>query len=81
MRITFTTHSGSKYVIDKTAMTWERQKAGEGSDYVRTQSGTLLQWPVVTVGSPVYMIGPPLDPVANIRFVLTTPVITRVEEA
>lgn len=81
MRITFTTRSGSKYVIDKTAMTWERQKAGVGSIYVRTQGGTLLEWPVVIVGSPVEMIGPPLeDPLADIRYILTTPVLTRVEE-
>lgn len=80
MRITFTTRSGSKYVIDKTAMTWERQAAGEGSVYVRTQGGTLLQWPTVIVGSPVEIIGPPLDPAADIRFILTTPIVSVVEE-
>lgn len=81
MKITFTTRSGSRYVIEKTedAMTWERQQAGQDSVYVRTFAGTLLEWPVVVVGCPVEMVGPPLIS-GDVRYIYTTPVITRVEE-
>lgn len=83
MKITFTTKSGSIYVIEKVddeTMTWKRMQAGEGSVYVRTESGTLLQWPVVTVGSSCELIGPPLNPLADIRYMLTTPVVSIQEE-
>lgn len=81
MIIEVTTENHSLYRLDKEAMTWERAIAGQPDNLfpVRTTSGKLLQWPKIKVGEPMQMIGPALNPLADIRVIETSRVM-QIEE-
>lgn len=74
MKIEVKTKTGSVYVLNKEAMTWERKVAGTGSNGVHTVGGPLLEWPIVVIGEGVEMYGPPLDPTKDVRWIYTSDV-------
>lgn len=74
MKLEVKTKTGSTYILDREAMTWERTVAGAGSNGVRTKGGPLLFWPVIEVGEGVEMFGPPLDTTQDVRLVYTSDV-------
>lgn len=80
MKLTVKTQSGSTYILDSEAMTWERVVAGDGSNYVRTSGGQLTTWPTVVVGRRADLYGPPLDPTKDVRWTSTSEVLS-IEES
>lgn len=79
MKIQFTTESGSTYIIDNEAMTWERVIPGPGSVNVRTKGGPLYLSPSAVIGYPCIIVGPPLTEGADFRYIQTTPVTSITE--
>lgn len=77
MVIEVKTENGSLYRLDSIAMTWERLVAGPPNKYipVRTRSGKLTKWPRIKLNEPMVMVGPPLNPAADIRVIETSRVI------
>ena len=74
MRIRFGTESGSVYVLDEVAKTWERETFNKDvSPYVRTKGGEMVTHSPVEKGLCVDIIGPGLE--FGIRLITTTPVI------
>ena len=52
--MTFKTKTGSVYTLDKGTMGWSRVKTEESGD-IRREFGTLLDWPKITIGEPVFL--------------------------
>ena len=69
------TESGSLYILDRQNMRWERVRAGEGSTFVRTSGGDLLEFPSIALGLPLMMFGLSLTPGGIMRLIFTTPVV------
>jgi len=74
MRIEVKTKTGSVYILNKDAMTWERVVSSSKSGKIRTAGGPLLEWPIIVVGEGVEMYGPPIDPTKSLRWVYTSDV-------
>ena len=74
------TQSGSVYLIDREAKTWERVKVGEGSHALRTQSGTFTELYPIEVGRGVLMVCPPLVEGTIGRTIYTSNVTEIVDE-
>lgn len=71
------TKSGSVYEIDLEAKTWRRPTAG--SSNLRTQEGTFINDPEITIGLPIKLICPPLVEEFDGRAIVTT-AVTQVED-
>jgi hypothetical protein len=81
MRYKITTRSGSRYIIDTEAKTWERTLPDDHCyiNMVRTTNGTYTEIQGLKVGSHLQMIGPPYDKAFDARYIQTT-TITALEE-
>jgi hypothetical protein len=75
--LTVKTQTGSTYVLRQKGMTWERvvQPRIQGSQPLRTLSGTLNQWPDVRLGQGMLLYGPPLDTAKDYREIYTSDVM------
>jgi hypothetical protein len=70
------TASGSRYRIDPLARTWARLGHDPRSDALRSEGGPLLGLAdAPTVGEPAVLVCPPHVPGADVRVVVTTPVV------
>jgi len=71
------TETGSVYLLNRSRMSWRR--ASSSKYPIRTDNGSLLEWPSIEVGKPLILIGPPLTEGADVR-VISTSLITEIKE-
>jgi hypothetical protein len=72
--------TGSVYVLDKEAMTWEQQYRVNPSTVLCEESAALLAWPErIEKGWPLLLLSPKLQPFGEDRLVITSDVV-RIEE-
>lgn len=80
MIIQVKTQSGSTYLLNKDATTWERTvnpPADKISAFpLRTQGGPIDEWPEITVGRGLQLYGPPITPGMAGRLVYTSDVVS-----
>jgi len=74
VRVKVKTQSGSEYVLDYTAKTWERLSHAPESNQLRTEFGTFEHVERLEVGKGVLMLMEPLTPGATGRMVYTSDV-------
>lgn len=76
-----TTESGSVYLIDLVAKTWERVETSAESGKIRTNSGTIQNTGPLTieVGKSVQILTDKINPLAQYRL-LATSVVTSIED-
>jgi hypothetical protein len=74
MKVEVKTKTGSVYILDQSAMSWERVVKSKQSGRIRTDGGQLTEWPIITLGEGVEMYGPPINPAATGRLVYTSDV-------
>lgn len=56
MRVRVNTASGSMYILDSIAMTWERVNKVPIKYYEGTNEGKLVIWPSITIGESMQFI-------------------------
>lgn len=80
MKEKFVTFSGSEYIIDYDAQTWER-KRGENAATIRTDSGEYNTLEFINrfgfENKCIYMTCPPINPEAVERYILSTEIVSR----
>jgi len=74
MRTKFKTETGSIYLVDTDAMTWERL-SNTGVSPIRTETGPLTEVPELVVGRSAELIGPPFVPNAVARAIITSRIV------
>lgn len=72
MKLKITTQSGSVYIIDPTAKTWERVHATALSGTIRTTGGVFEEMYPITVGNGLLMFCPPLEMNGPPRMIYTS---------
>lgn len=76
-----TTESGSVYMIDLVAKTWERVESSRESGKIRTNSGTIQNTNPLTieVGQRIEILTDKINPLAHYRL-LATSIVASIEE-
>lgn len=64
------TETGSIYVLNREKMSWRRAAASKHP--VRTDDGQLVEWPIMNVGQPLVLLGPPIAQDADLRVIRTS---------
>ncbi len=72
--VRFTTETGSRYTVDLAAGTWSRIPTF-ASGALRTEGGPLAALVLGGIGRSAILVGPPLVPRSDARYVLTTPLV------
>ena len=73
MKYQVDTESGSVYTLDDETLTFEAVKSAVSC--LRTSTGKLNLWPVINVGESMHLICPPINPHADVRIIVTSPVV------
>lgn len=74
-----TTKSGTRYLIDLEAKTWERLSATDRSGPLRTESGKIVYIEGPVIGESMIIVGPPLNG-SSLGQVIFTSLVVGVEE-
>lgn len=78
MKVRIHTESGSTYVLDKDAMTWQKRRWDYSVHRCQVEEGQLYAWPDIALDRPLIMISQP-DEFGSKRYTRTT-LVTSIEE-